>query len=447
MAVGKNYPLSITLKAIDKATAPLLRIRRGLSRTFEPVRLLRQRLSILSNAAGLPAIASGFRAVFSWVGRAASAVGGLTLKLGAMTVAAAAAGFALIRNYATAGDNLIKTSERLGIGVEALQEYRFAARSAGVESNTFDMAMQRMGRRVGEAANGMGEARLALRVLGVDARDAAGNVRTVEDLLPELADKLARVESPLERNALAMKLFDSEGVAMVQLLEKGSQGMAEMREEARRLGLVMDREAALGGESFTQRLENVRGALAGIRNIIAGDLLPFVDSLALRFQNWLVESQPQLRAFMADFVERLPGRLDIIGEKFERAFEPIREIGSYLIDNWPAIWRRAEGVLDDFLTVWDFTIGRIVPTIESLDRLFRRAPSTGTSQSDFAAANPDYVARRRELAESAAARRRAGVLKVEFDNVPPNASVRMDLTDPEFPVELNVGRALPAGGW
>jgi hypothetical protein len=42
--------------------------------------------------------------------------------------------------------------DTIGVGVEALQELRFAAKASGVEQQTLDMALQRFTRRTAEAA-------------------------------------------------------------------------------------------------------------------------------------------------------------------------------------------------------------------------------------------------------------------------------------------------------
>ena len=49
-------------------------------------------------------------------------------------------------------DAIGETASKIGVGVEALQELRFAASLAGVEQQTLDMALQRFVRRVAEAA-------------------------------------------------------------------------------------------------------------------------------------------------------------------------------------------------------------------------------------------------------------------------------------------------------
>jgi hypothetical protein len=122
---------------------------------------------------------------------------------------------------AKAGDELAKTSRRLGLGVKALQEWRFAAQRAGIESRTFDMAVQRFGRRVAEASRGQGEARDALAEMGIQLTDVNGQLRDSDVLLTESLIALSKQENEFRRNALAMKLFDSEGVRMVQLASAG----------------------------------------------------------------------------------------------------------------------------------------------------------------------------------------------------------------------------------
>ena len=77
-----------------------------------------------------------------------------------------------------------------------------------------------MGRRAAEAAHGQGEAAGAFRYLGVALRDEMGNVRGAEDIFADTMDALARVgreKGEEVRNAVAQKIFDREGVSLVQM--------------------------------------------------------------------------------------------------------------------------------------------------------------------------------------------------------------------------------------
>ena len=326
-AAKKKFPLAIALGVVDRVTRPMRSMRKVIDRVWEPTRKLRAGLSKLSRAAGLPAMVKGFKRLGMAVGGVLTKVMALGGRLAFLGVAGVAGAVAMVRSVGNAGDNIAKTSAKLGIGVEALQEYRFAAERAGVPIATFDMAMQRMGRRVGEAANGLGEARMALKVLGIDARDAEGNVRSIESLMPELADKLSKVASENERNALAMKLFDSEGVALVNMLQDGSKGLEEMRERARELGLVMSEEDTKAAEEFTDAQTDLGSALTGVKNVIGGALMPQLTGLSDKLTSFIAEHRPAIQAWTKEFAASLPERLRQIREglqKLKKKFDGIK---------------------------------------------------------------------------------------------------------------------------
>jgi hypothetical protein len=54
---------------------------------------------------------------------------------------------------------------------------------------------------------------------------------------------------------LAFKFFDSEGVALVNLLRDGSDGLDEMRERTRDLGIVLDESLVRGAERARTELD------------------------------------------------------------------------------------------------------------------------------------------------------------------------------------------------
>jgi hypothetical protein len=105
-------------------------------------------------------------------------------QIGATTVGGLGA---LIDRSISAADAIGKAADQIGIGVEALQELRFAAKGSGVEQQTLDMALHRFTRRAAEATQGTGEAKDALAQMGIALRDPSGNLRSSEDLLGDVA--------------------------------------------------------------------------------------------------------------------------------------------------------------------------------------------------------------------------------------------------------------------
>lgn len=200
-------------------------------------------------------------------------------KIAAAAIAAAgAATFGLASSTAKAGDNAAKTADRIGIGVEALQELRFAAERSGVASNTLDMALQRMTRRVAEAAQGSGEAKNALAELGLNAETLAA--KSPDAALADIADAMQNVANQSDRVRLGFKLFDSEGVGLVNTLAGGSAGLEEMRQAARDTGSVISEDTARSSEQFQDKMQDLQASMAGLRTEIGEKLIPiFVEKV------------------------------------------------------------------------------------------------------------------------------------------------------------------------
>jgi hypothetical protein len=192
---------------------------------------------------------------------------------------------ALVDRSISAADAIGKTADKVGVGVEALQELRFAAKASGVEQQTLDMALQRFTRRAAEAAQGTGEAKDALAQMGIALRDQSGNLRRSEDLLADVADAFARIEDPAERVRLAFKLFDSEGVALVNLLRDGSGALEEMRERARDLGIVLDERLVRDAERARTELDTLSQVISANLTRAALEAAPVIADLS----SWLAD--------------------------------------------------------------------------------------------------------------------------------------------------------------
>ena len=76
---------------------------------------------------------------------------------------------ALVKQSLAVNDALAKTADRLGLTTEALAGLQHAAELTGAGTKTLDMALQRMTRRIGEAATGSGAAKDAITELGLSA--------------------------------------------------------------------------------------------------------------------------------------------------------------------------------------------------------------------------------------------------------------------------------------
>jgi hypothetical protein len=201
----------------------------------------------------------------------------------AMAAAAVAAmGFALSKQTEKI-DNVAKTARKLGTTVSTLQELQYAAELTGVSSTTLDMAMQRLTRRVSEAAGGFGEAKGALRELGLNA--AKLEKMPLDKQMEALADAFEGVDSQADKVRLSMKLFDSEGVALVNTLGAGSQGLRDMAQEARDLGITLTDIEAARFEDMNDAITKMKFAASASTTVFVSELLPAIEGLFTGFND------------------------------------------------------------------------------------------------------------------------------------------------------------------
>lgn len=227
------------------------------------------------------------KAAFDRVSKGLKTVGGTAktagvgiAKIGLAATASAAALAVFTQRNIEAIDRLGKTASKLGVNVELLQEMRFAAEQTGIEQRTLDMALQRFIRRVGEAAKGTGEAKGALKDLGIQLKDSNGNLRSTRDILGDVADGIMNTESSSEQLRLSFKFFDSEGAALVNTLKNGRKGLDDYAREAQSLGFILDSETVAATERFADQVNIVKRQVTGFVQYTISTFLPVLQNIA-----------------------------------------------------------------------------------------------------------------------------------------------------------------------
>ena len=205
------------------------------------------------------------------------------LKYGAALTAVAVGSLTyFVKQSMTSLDAVAKLSDRLGIATDKLMALHHAAKLSGVETRTFNLGLQRMIRRVAEVAAGAGEAKAALRELGLQAKEL--QQLPVAERLMRIADALAGVENQGDRVRLAFKLFDSEAVGLLQMFTRGSVGLREMTAEFESLGGTLTRVDLAKIEAANDSIYKLKRSLSLLVDKIAVDLAPWLAVLANRIR-------------------------------------------------------------------------------------------------------------------------------------------------------------------
>jgi hypothetical protein len=243
-------------------------------------------------------------------------------------VAGAGALGGMVKRLIEADDRMAKLATRLGSTAGAFSEFEHVAALSGVTFETMTMGLQRMTRRIAEAAAGTGEAVGALQELGLEA--ASLKFLSIDRQFEVVADALAAVENEGDRVRLTMKLLDSEGVALGQAMKGGAAGIREMRAEARDLARTLTDEQAEAAERAADSFARLNAAGSAIFKKMVREWTPAVADMAEALKE-IIDPSLRSAAFLRREIEKLATEaatvsqeMNATGNALERSFKAAR---------------------------------------------------------------------------------------------------------------------------
>lgn len=320
--MANEYPLSLVIRAVDRATAPLRQINAKLAKITAPVRKLNNAFRALADEAGLPRLAK----TIGGLGRAVGRVGGEALalgaKLGAVAAGAAFGFYRIVRGAVDAGDKLAEMADRVGLSVDAYAQLQFAAAQADIEQEAFNGAMDQFNRRLGEAKSGSGPLRAFLEKVAPALGRQVKGAKSTEAALALMISAFEKVEDPGKRAALAAAAFGKSGLQMGVWLHQGGKAIDAQRR--RYFDLAGSQEAfARGAGDLDNAIRETETAFLGLRAAATGALFPALTQLASAITGIIGENRQSLAAWARDAGDAISGWVKSGG--LERLIVAMRE--------------------------------------------------------------------------------------------------------------------------
>ncbi len=216
--------------------------------------------------------------------RAARTAKVATLAVTGTAVAVGAGVVAMVERQSGQLDALAKKADKLGLGTVALQKLEYQAELTGVSQNTLGTALQRMTRRVAEAAQGTGEARNAIAELGLDAQALAR--MSPDQQFYAIADAMKGISSQGDRLKLAVKVFDTEGAGLVNTFAADLKGLGK---EFDSLGVAITRPQAAAVEAYNDAKSRLGWITEGLKNHITVGVVPALEVMVNKTLEFIQE--------------------------------------------------------------------------------------------------------------------------------------------------------------
>ena len=210
-----------------------------------------------------------------------------------------------------AAGHLNDLSQSTGVSGETLSRYALSAKQAGTDIDGLAGGLQKLNVKVDDAAGGGKEASAAFARLGVEVKDANGEVRSTEDILGDVAESFSGMEDGASKTALAIDIFGKSGAALLPFLNQGKEGLEEAARAADALGLTLSGDTISAADMTGDALDMMGSISTGLGNKIMAEVLPTVLQLTQSFTSFIVET----------------GALDIAAQVVAGAFKLIVNAG------------------------------------------------------------------------------------------------------------------------
>jgi hypothetical protein len=253
-------------------------------------------------------------------------------KVVATAIAAATTATALFfESWSKGAAEVDRTAKAYGVGTDALQELRFAAEKLGGDGESITEVFKEMAIRLTEVAEtGTGPATDALTLLKLKAED-------LKKLRPEqqfeiLADAISKVSDEGTRFFLKDSLFGEEGgIKIGNLMEQGAEGIAKLREEARSLGVVLDKDAIKKANELRQSFFTLHKTGEGFVNFLASRMSGRIKEIVDRLVEWASANKDviatRIERIMMQMVELLEKVGPLLGDTVDMFSKLVDQVG------------------------------------------------------------------------------------------------------------------------
>ncbi len=202
--------------------------------------------------------------------------------IGLITSALSAGAFiAGIKNAAQRIDDIAKSADRLGISTQSFVGLSHAAELSGSSAEELRGGMEKLTKKVEEAAQGSKTAQASFTAMGLSVQQLAG--MAPDEQFKAVADAVNGLGTQGQKTAAIMDVFGKSGGNLTATLAEGSAGLNAMTEEAVKLGIAVTRVDAAKIENANDALSKAHEVLQGVFDKIAVKIAPFVEAIANAF--------------------------------------------------------------------------------------------------------------------------------------------------------------------
>ncbi len=188
---------------------------------------------------------------------------------------------------ADTADELADSAAKIGLSAESLQEWNYVAKISGTSTESLNKAFVKINGLLGDIATGNGDqVAESLEAIGLSVDDLKG--KDADQAFSLIRDALSGVEDEALRVGIANEFFgDKIGSELLPILSQEGDSIADLRNEARELGIITNEQAAVAG-SFMDALDQTKQSLTSLAMDVSAIVLPIMQQLLTKVRDEVI---------------------------------------------------------------------------------------------------------------------------------------------------------------
>ena len=197
------------------------------------------------------------------------------------------------------GDNIDKTSKKIGMSAKAYQEWDFIMSQSGGNVDNLSGAYKTLRNNVGAVAKGSKEQTAIFKQLGIKVKDTNGQLRSQDAIFEDCVKSLQGIKNETKRAIIGQKLFGKGFQELAPLLDAGVGSIDKLKKEYADLGLGMSEEDIKKAVDLKDSWDKVGRSfeMAGMQLGIT--LMPYVQELT----NTIIQNLPAIKSGLVPCIQ------------------------------------------------------------------------------------------------------------------------------------------------
>lgn len=282
-----------------------------------------------------------------------AALGAAAAAVGTACVAAGKKLWDMANDVGSVGDQIDKTSQKIGISAESYQKWGYVFERCGADVNNLQTGMKKLSTVITDAAGGSDSAAEKLSAVGLSIEKLNG--KSQDEQLSMVITALQGMEAGAERTAAANDLLGKSAVDMAAVLNTSVEETERLKQEAEDYGMVMSNEAVAASAAFEDSLTRLSHTAGGLKNRMVGELLPGITQITDGLADLLAGNEQAAE----ELKNGVTSVIDTIRTLIPQFAEIITSIAGAVLESAPGIIKAlADGLLS--------AISELTPTLAKI---------------------------------------------------------------------------------